>query len=375
MKRTTMLGLGLNALAIVLALASCVSAGSPATAPEKPAPVFSEADIGAIIAQGDRAMESNHLAEGIRYYVAARGHARQSSLEALAASLDKRLLDLAGRLSLEPHDSWLGPDGTQLPGSTRDASGGKGTMPAVYLYSSYGYEKSPVADASIRFVFTANEGELTALVRTDAKGLSNTTISSVKNPALDAVVRAWPVFESDGFTWEVSSVYRDFAYKAPQRLALVAALERTPQGQGGNPRLLDAAAEGIKALGVDTLPLSAALDAATFAKAYGGSREALAAMAPSAKPGYYALVLAEVREPNQVTVGGKTYNIYTTTGTLTLRLLRADGSLVKAVLKDEVRGQGGTPSDAVSACLVAMRDLLDQALKDEAEAFRKALAE
>ncbi len=366
--------------AVLLAfLFACVSACVSTDSPKPPAVASgrqaSDADINAVMEQAQASMDANHLAEGIRYYVAALAMAKKSGLTERATSIERILSEIAGRLSLEPHESWIGSDSAQATGLVREAGSGTGIMPAVYLYASYGYEKSPVADAAIRFVFTVNSGTLTASVRTDSRGMANTSIQSIQSLGLDATIRAYPVFEAEGYVWEASSVYRDFAYRVPPKLAVVAAMDRSPSGVSANPRLLDMAAESVKKLGMDTVPVSASLNESMFAKAFGGDAPALLALAPQSKAGYYVLVYSDVRQPNQVVLGGKTYNIYTTTGSVTLRILRADGSLLWATVRDGVSGQGGTPTDAISACQVAMRELLQKAVSDEMEKIRLALSE
>ena len=73
--------------------------------------------------------------------------------------------------------------------------------------------------------------------------------------------------------------------------------------------------------------------------------------------------------------GGKVYNIYIANAKATLRIVRADGTVVFAEAKDGVRGQGGTEQASIDDCLVKVRDELSAIISGESAAIRKALAE
>ncbi len=397
-------------LASLLALAGCVSspAAAPATpaagtapagsaspglepagtavaqapAPAAPAPAApataaagsasADAEIDALVAKAKASLDANRLSEAMRFYISALAKASSGGRRAKATELTGVIEAMGARLTLEPHESWLSPGGSQLVGDARAASRGSGLMPAVYLYESYGYAKSPVPDAYIRFEFIENAGTLTASVATDAKGLANSGVSALAYPGKDAVIRAYPVFTDGSHSYAFKSVFRDFAYAAPPNLVLVAALERTPSGESANPRVLDAVASGLKPLGVDVAPFNGTLMPASFGAAFGGDATALKALKGSLEPGYYALVYVEVGAPARMEYGGKVYNIYIANAKATLRVVRADGTVVFAEAKDGVRGQGGTEQASVDDCLVKVRDELGAMLKGKADAIKKA---
>lgn len=393
-------------LAAILALAGCVSApaADPATTPssggapavtaspglepagtsvaQAPAPAAqatpaagsssADAEIDALVAKAKASIDANRLAEAMRFYISALAKASSGGRRAKATELTSVIEAVGARLTLEPHESWLSPDGSQVVGDSRAASRGSGLMPAVYLYESYGYAKSPVPDAYIRFEFIQNEGTLTASVATDAKGLANSGVSAVTSPGKDAVIRAYPVFTDGSHSYAFKSVFRDFAFAAPPNLVLVAALERTPSGESANPRVLDAVASGLKPMGVDVAPFNGTLMPASFNAAFAGDAKALSALKGSLEPGYYALVYVEVGAPTRMEYAGKVYNIYISNAKATLRVVRADGTVVFAEAKDGVRGQGGTEQAAVDDCLVKVRDELGAMLKGKADAIKKA---
>ena len=320
-------------------------------------------------------MDSNHLSEGIKFYISALARATKDGKRSRADEITGTLNAIGTRLTVEPHESWLLPDGSQKTGISRAAARGEGAMPAVYLYESYGFAKSAVPDAFIRFEFVSNEGKLNASVATDAKGLANTSITSIATPGKDAVVRAYPIFSSEGYSFAFKTVFRDFSFVAPPNLALVAALERTPAGESANPRVLDSVAGALKTLGVEVVAFNGVMKSAQFNAAFGGDATALASLAGSVKAGFFALVHVDVAKPNRMEYGGKVYNIFVTNAKATLRVVRADGTVVFAEAKDGVRGQGGTEQAAIDDCLVKVRDELTAIVNGKSAAIRMAFME
>jgi len=373
-------------LAIVAVFGACVSSPSPtSTAPRGQtgsagttvgiAPDQVDAEIDALVTKASASIDANHLSEGIKFYISALGKATKASKKSRADEISGTLNAIGTRLTVEPHESWLQPDGSQRSGDSRNAAHGLGLMPAVYLYESYGYAKSAVPDAFIRFEFVENGGNLTASVATDAKGLANTSITSLTAPGKDAVIRAYPIFTSEGYSFAFKNVFRDFGYAAPPNIALVAALEKTPAGDSTNPRVLDAVATSLKPLGVDVVPFNGVLAAARFRAAFDGDAVALAALSGTVKAGYFALVYVEVGTPSRMEYQGKVYNIFTATAKATIRIVRMDGTVVFAESKDGIRGQGGNDQASIDDCLVKVRNELSAIISGRAADIRKAFAE
>lgn len=348
---------------------------APAAAPQASATASPDAEIDALVAKAKASIDSNHLAEGVQFYISALARATKAGKRSRADEISGTLNAIGTRLTLEPHESWLAPDGKQKTGDSRAAARGEGAMPAVYLYESYGFAKSAVPDAFIRFEFALNEGNLTASVATDAKGLANTSITSIAAPGKDAVVRAYPVFTSEGYSYAFKTVFRDFSFSAPPNLAVVAALERTPAGASANPRVLDAVATALKPLGVEVAPFNGTLMPDRFESAFGGNAAALSSLAGSVKAGYFALVLVDVAKPSRMEYQGKVYNIFIAAAKATLRVVRADGTVVFAEVLDGVKGQGGTEQAAIDDCLVKLRDGLTGVVGSKTAAIKKAFSE
>ena len=384
-------------LIIAISVLSCVSAPAPTPAEPAPAPIDAaapatpaskqavavappsvvqpDAEIDSLIKKARDSIDSNHLAEGVKFYISALAKATKTGKQSRVDEISGTLAAIGTRLTVEPHESWLAPDGSQKTASSRSAARGEGMMPAVYLYESYGYVKSAVSDAFIRFEFMTNEGKLNASVTTDSRGLANTSITAITAPGKDAVVRAYPVFTSEGYSYAFKNVFRDFSFIAPPNLALVAALERTPAGESANPRVLDAVASALKPLGVEVVPFNGVLASARFNAAFGGETAALATLAGSVKAGYFALVNVEVAAPTRMEYGGKVYNIFIANAKATLRIVRADGTIVFAKARDGVRGQGGTEQTAIDDCLVKIRDELTAIISAESATIKRAFLE
>jgi hypothetical protein len=342
---------------------------TPAT---DPASTRISLEIDALMVKAKESLEANRLAEGMQFYISALGRASRAGIKNRTEELTGIINATGAKLTIEPHEGWIANDGSQRAGDVRSAARGEGLMPTVYLYESYGFGKSVVPDAMIRFEFVNNEGKLNDTVRTDPRGMANTIISSIASPGRDATVRAFPIFSAEGYTYALRTVFREFSYLAPPNIALVMALERTPSGFNENPRVLDAVASSLKPLGVQTISYNGVMAPERFMSAFGGDSNALAAFTGSSNPGYFALLFVEVGPPVQMQLQGRVYNIFTATGKATIRIVRADGTIIFAEAKDGIRGQGGSEQAAIDDCLVKIRSDMTTLLETRAEAIQKA---
>ncbi len=360
-----------------LALSGQLSKDTQAASGIKPAKEIDSAgmDYETLTRRAKESLEFNRFSEGIRYYVAAMARAHKAGNKAGLDSIIDTLNELAGRITLEPHESWIAADGTQIVADIRAAAKGQGPMPAVYLYESYGSAKSPVGDAVIRFVAEDNGATLSPAVSTDGKGLANASISAIARLDLPLTVRAYPVFSAEGYSFALNAVFRDFSYAPPPRIALVAGIERTSLGIRDAASSLDGVAKALKAYGFESMPYNGILAPERFMAAYGGERASISALAGGGKPGYYALLLVEVNAPSQMQYQGKVYNIYLADSAFTLRILRPDGSLVYAEARQGLRGQGGSERAAIDDALAKAREALTAALSESGSKIREALAD
>lgn len=376
-----------------LSLIACVA--SPTPRPETPveavpglsaAPAAVEAAAGEagaaqaaeavaeLEAKAEEAFALDRTAEGMRLYVAAMGRAHKAGLAEALERLRAKAEALAATFSIEAHESWIASDGTQLVGDLRALARAQGPMPAAYLYRSYGNAKAPVADATLRFSAVANEAALTASVSTDARGLANASVSAVANADQALIVRVYPVFSAEGFSFAVASVYRDFVYAPPAKRAIAAALERTPAGYRDGPGALDAVAAGLRALGLDAESLGSSVAPERFMAAFGGDRAALSSFEQGSDAGYYALAYLEIGPASQMQYQGRVYNIFIAEASYALRILRGDGSLAHTLSANGIRGQGGSERGALEDALHRAREALAAAMKAEAPAIAAALS-
>jgi hypothetical protein len=337
----------------------------------------------AAIAEMDRymtkagdAIDSNHLSEAIRSYVAVLAIAEESpsaAAKAKAADAEAALARIGTRLTLEPSSDWVDPKGSQIAGAARNLGKDGGLAPAVFLFESFGTGKAPVADAPIFFTFTKNSGSMVAFVTTDAYGKSNTTVAKLDEPGKEAVIRACPVFRSRGKEYAFANVFRDFAYLPPASSAMVIAFESSELGASDNPKTVDAVIAAMKPLGLEMSPLNGKLQSEKFRKAFGGDLGALASLGIGDASPYAALVLVEVAAARQMEMNGKKYNIYTAQAAATFRLVRKSGSVVFSLPLDSIKGQGGTREAAIADAFKQARDALGPALTARQADIKKAL--
>ncbi|GAB1433568.1 hypothetical protein MASR2M29_21940 [Spirochaetota bacterium] len=331
-----------------------------------------DTEMDKLIVKAKQSIETNHLSEGIKLFISAYARANSSGNADKIAEITATLNEIGTRLSLEPHESWLNPDGSQKNADIRSLIKGSALMPAVYLYENYAYVKSPVPDAFIRFEFVHNSGKLTNSVSTDNKGLANTNINSVDNKSMDAIIRAYPIFTDGKYSYPYKTVFRDFSFVAPPNLVLVAALENSPNGPIGNPLSLNTVINGLKSIGAETVPVSGTLDLGNFNAAVKGDTKALNSLAGNLEPGYFALVHIEVAKALRFVYQGKEYNIYNTSSKASLRIVYSDGSLVFAETLDGIKGQGGTEQAAIDDCLANTRQELAKLLASKSALIKKA---
>ncbi|MBU0934861.1 MAG: hypothetical protein KKI09_00055 [Spirochaetes bacterium] len=328
-------------------------------------------EIEALRSQARQSIADNKISEGIKLYISAMLRARTSYPE-IFTNLNMEIAAISARLSLEPHEDWLGPGGEQISASTREILSAKSIMPSVYLYENYGFGKAAIPDAAIRFEFIENNGTLVQTVTTDSFGMANTTISSIESSGRNAHIRAYPVFSNEGFSYAFKELYRDFVYLAPRTHILVAGMEKTPTGSGTAPRSMDAAAQSIRDLDFDVSVLGTTPEDRSFSLAMNGNKEAIAILNKDGEAGYIALLLLEIDAPTQLVVQGVSYNIFNTNGRMTLRIIRTDGTVVYTLLKDKVRGQGGNTAAAIDDCRLKLQNEITNMIRDNNSVIREA---
>jgi hypothetical protein len=357
----------------------CLSLAAAAAfaAPQAAAPGSSAAsEMSAYLTKAQDAIDSNHLAEAIRSYVAVLALAEENpSAEAAAKAktAEAELGKIAARLSLEPAGSWIDPKGNQIEGDSRSLGKDGGLAPAVYLFENFGTGKSPVGDAPIYFEFAKNSGSLIAFVTTDAYGKANTTVAKLDEPGKEAVIRAYPVFKARGKAYAFQGAFRDFAYLPPARVIKVLALESSEYGASDTPGTVDAVASVLKDAGLEVLPFNAKLASSDFQRAYAGDAKSLAALGISASSPYAAFVLVEVAGAKQMELGGKKYNIFTAAVNVSMRIVRRGGSIVYSMNLDGIKGQGASKEAAVADAYRRARGGIGPALQRRMDELEAAL--
>ncbi|MBL8966598.1 MAG: hypothetical protein JNG85_06285 [Spirochaetaceae bacterium] len=371
------------ALLALVAFASCATppaAAAPATPAAGGAPAVSgsaaELEAEGLAAKARAALDSNHLAEAIRFYVsviAIHGESPSAGTKARADAAAAELQKIGQRLSIEPGSEWFDAKGGQVAGDARGLGKEGALFPSVYLYENFGAGKSPVADAPIYFEFLKNSGSIISLVTTDPYGKANTTIAKLDEPGKEALVRAYPLFRARGSSYVFKSVFRDFSYLPPANIARVIVLETSESGASDNPQTVDAVVQALKPLGLQFVAFNGKLADDAFKKAFGGDRAALGSFGADAKAPYVAFVLVEADKSRQMELNGKKYNIFTTQARATFRLIRADGTVVYALPLDGIKGQGGTPEAAALDGIKRAREALVPEIEKRLEAMKSSL--
>ncbi len=371
------------AICAILAAAGCVSAPPSADpVPEKPAgAVVSRTsspleEMKRLLEVGRTALDSNHPAEAIRSYVTVLALSREDGSQdalRLGTQAESELVRIGNRLSLEPGEGWIAPDGSQLASASRSVGREGALQPAVFLFENFASAKSPVADAPIRFEFVRGGGVLTTIVSTDIYGRANAILSRLESPSSEAVIRAYPAFTARGFTYAFRNVQRDFSYLPPSNVAKVVALERGPDGAVQNPQVLDSVAAILKGAGLTPSPLDGKLLGSGFDRSFGGDPASVRSLAASSGASYFAFVVSEASPARQMEYGGKKYNIYTSDCKTTIRIIRDDGTIVFSLPLDPLRGQGGTAAAAVSDAFLKAREALTAELNRRIGEIRKAV--
>lgn len=333
-------------LSLALALAfSLAASAADAIVSEKTA----AAEIDAHLSRAREAIDSRHLSEAIRSYVAVLAICDSfPAFRAKAEEAQSALARIGTRLSLEPSSDWIDAQGTQRSVTSRDLAKGLALSPAVFLFESYGDVKSPVPDASITFKFVKNSGSLIPSATTDAYGKANSVVASLDAPGEDAVIRAYPEFSYRGRKYAFADIFRDFAYLPSVKAAKIAVLERSEFGPSDAPRSIAAIATALEPTGIQLSPYNGTLSESLFLKAFGGESSALLSFGLSDSLPYAAFALVDVAAARQMVYDGKSYDIYTAEATISFRIVRADGSVLFSLENASAKGQGGTRQAAVA---------------------------
>ncbi len=318
------------------------------------------------------AFEGNHVAEGARRYVAVlRLYDASKNPDSRAVSLrdgaKSALEALEAAMTIEPDPSWLDSGGNQVSRSTRGLAGSGAPGPAVLLSVNLGYGKAAVPDMPVSFSFVKGKGRLTPVVSTDPYGKANATVASFADPDSDQTIRASVVIRDGSFAYALDSVYRDFSFVDRPETVILAALQRLDGKAGAGSALVDPVVSALASLSLEAVPAGStgsagsAGDEASFLGAFGGDGASLRNLAAGRTASRFALILTDCAAPEQVTLDGKTYELWAAKASSTLRLLKADGSILYTIQVQNVRGQGALGDKAVSdACRKAVAQVVSR---------------
>lgn len=272
-----------------------------------------------------------------------------------------RLEELEAAMSLQPGDPWIDDGGHQIEGRLLDFETGGGLEPAVLATINLGAGRAAVADMPIVFEAVSGSADLISPVATSEYGTANSRVLSVENPYEPLVLRARVVFTIDGRPYALESLYRDYTYQPLGRRASFLFLVRDGNELRYTDRNTDRLAsalstEGLEFVAPARLPDPAALlDAGTPGD---GNRPAEAGPAAAPAENVTVLVVADVLEAAQVTLGERVFDIWQAEVSLSYRVLRTeDRRLLRQLAGPREEGQGSTRAGAVA-------DALERAVAD-----------
>lgn len=306
-----------------------------------------------LVVAADQALDYGQYVEAIELLVRAY---RRDSEEAHA-----RLEELEAAMSLQPAASWLDASGQQIEGRLIDFEAAGGLDPAVQATINLGSGQAAVADLPVLFEAVRGDADLVSPVTTTDYGLANSRVLSVSDPYKSLLVRARVVFQIDDSSYAFEALTRDFSFQPIGRRASLAVVVV----DGPEVRYQDR-------------------DTARIASALGG--EGLSFVSPSRLPSPESLlgtspgqgsaedvtvvVIAEVVEAEQMTLGERAFDIWTSEVATEYRVLRTeDRRLLRHVVGPRETGQGSSRAQAVAGAIDAALGGLETDIERRPDAY------
>ncbi len=306
-----------------------------------------------LVVEAYQALDYGQYVEAIELLIRAQ---RRGSEEAKA-----RLEELEAAMSLQPAASWLDASGQQVEGRLVDFEANGGLDPAVQATINLGSGQAAVGDLPVLFEAVRGAAEVVSPVATTDYGVANSRVLSVSDPYESLVIRAQVVFHIDGRPYAFEALSRDFSFQPLGRRASLAVVVV----DGGEVRYQDRDAGRIAAaLGEGGLtfvaPTRLPPPEALLGTAQGeGSAEDVT-----------VVVVAEVVEAEQMTLGERVFDIWTAEVATAYRVLRTeDRRLLRQVVGPRETGQGSTRAQAVAGAIDAALEGLETDIERRPDAY------
>lgn len=155
-------------------------------------------------------------------------------------------------------------------------------------------------------------------------------------------------YSVNGYEYTLTGLLRDFAFVPAKRKAVIVALEKWQHGIVDNPLLLDAVFQELSSIQFDFLHHSGLLSELEFMEVFQGDQQAIREFGASKGVSYLIMVLTDCHYLQQMSLQGKTYDIFTSKTRTTMRIVRvSDGKILYSRSVGDVKGQGGTEEKAM----------------------------
>ncbi len=324
-----------------------------------PDPVSEDPQI--YLVQADAAIKEGRVAEAARLWVRclrlSAGKPQHAELEEIARS---SLTLLSSKLTLSPGASWLNSDGTQKTSSSQALSSGFQPV-RVQLLQNSGTGKQIVQDMPVSFDMLSGSARLNSPVLTNDSGEAESPVLGLSAPNGTAMVKAFIRISDEGFSYVLENVSMNFTYVQPGNGVALAVFVKTGTNLTRDVSLEAQLAPSLRSLGLSLVPVSISGNLDTW---YNGDSEVLSNLAERRALGKLVIVSFELEEPRQMEVNGRTFNIFTVSGSTHIRILStSDGTLVYSWKSPSVRGQGGNAQTAVSDTLQRTSAATDEHLR------------
>lgn len=305
------------------------------------------------VARASRALDYGQYVEAIELLI----RAQRRGSEAAQA----RLEELEAAMSLQPAASWLDASGKQIEGRLIDFEATGGLDPAVQATINLGSGQAAVGDLPVVFEAVRGAAEVVSPVTTTDYGLANSRVLSVSDPYESLVIRAQVVFQIDDRPYVFEALSRDFAFQPLGRrasLAVVVVDGSEVRYQDRDTDRIAAALGGEELTFVSQSPLPPPEALLGTAEGQGSAEDVT------------VVVVAEVVEAEQVTLGERVFDIWTAEVATAYRVLRTeDRRLLRQVVGPRETGQGSTRDQAVARAIEAALGGLETDIEGRPDAY------
>ena len=270
---------------------------------------------------------------------------------------EAELKKLGAAISLEADTMWLDSNMSQMTGNTTELN----IQPNIILTIISETGKSLISNAPIYFEFIQGAGTLNNYVTTNSYGQAGCNIIKFENLAEENIVRAYLEYRVDGYTYNFSSVVRDFVYVPPACTAAIIVLEKSVVGISDDPLILDPVYNELKQIDYEYSIYNSVLDEEEFMQAFKGDIDAILSLGLDNNVSYLIMLLNDCNNMIQLTnMQGVPINVFMSEARATIRVIRVvDGTVLyqKDIERNHYNGLHGQGNSKAIAALNVQRKI------------------